>query len=441
MNLRFSYLYRSYSRLSISIFSILLFLLPTLASATIAGKSVEGIAAIVNDDIITQLELSKEIENLKRQFSQQGRPLPSDAVLRKQVLDRMVLMRLQLQMAARGNIRVNDDTLNSAIESIARQNKMDLMQFRAALESRGYDYAAYRENIRDEMIIGELQKREVNSRVHVTEQEVDDFLANQKVQGASNQEYHLEHILVTIPETANSQQIQAARKRAQAILDDLHKGTNFSQEAIAKSEGQQALKGGDLGWRKLVEIPTLFADIVPKMKVGDISGLIRSPSGFHIIHLVDKRTVHKKHIVEQTKARHILIKPTDTLSSDDARSRLQQLRQRIESGEDFAAIAAGNSDDRVSAANGGELGWINPGDMVPEFEQQMNKLKPGEISPVFRSRYGWHIVQVEARRKHDNTSNYERDQARAILRNRKLEPAVENWLRRLRDESFVEIKH
>ena len=419
---------------------MLLATIPLMASATVTGTPIEGIAAIVNEDIITRLELGDEMKDLKREFSQQGKSLPPDDVLRKQVLDRMILMRLQLQSAERGNIRVNDETLNSAVESIARQNRMDLLQFRAALESRGYDYSAYRERIRDEMIIGELQKREVNSRVNVTDQEVDDFLTNQNVQGSPNEEYRLEHILVTVPEAANAQQIQAAKKRAQAILDQIHSGADFAQVAIAKSEGQQALKGGDLGWRKLVEIPTLFADQVPTMKVGDTSGLIRSPSGFHIIHLAEKRHGKKKHIVEQTKARHILIKPTDTLSSDDARTRLEQLRQRIESGENFAAIAAANSDDRVSAANGGDLGWINPGDMVREFENEMNKLKSGEISKPFRSRFGWHIVQVEARRKHDNTKNFERNQARDILRNRKLEPAVENWLRRLRDESFVEVR-
>ena len=419
---------------------MLLATIPLMASATVTGTPIEGIAAIVNEDIITRLELGDEMKDLKREFSQQGKSLPPDDVLRKQVLDRMILMRLQLQSAERGNIRVNDETLNSAVESIARQNRMDLLQFRAALESRGYDYSAYRERIRDEMIIGELQKREVNSRVNVTDQEVDDFLTNQNVQGSPNEEYRLEHILVTVPEAANAQQIQAAKKRAQAILDQIHSGADFAQVAIAKSEGQQALKGGDLGWRKLVEIPTLFADQVPTMKVGDTSGLIRSPSGFHIIHLAEKRHGKKKHIVEQTKARHILIKATDTLSSDDARTRLEQLRQRIESGENFAAIAAANSDDRVSAANGGDLGWINPGDMVREFENEMNKLKSGEISKPFRSRFGWHIVQVEARRKHDNTKNFERNQARDILRNRKLEPAVENWLRRLRDESFVEVR-
>jgi len=418
----------------------LLTMVPGLAGATITGAPIEGIVAIVNDDIITRLELSDEMKTLKRDSLQQGMNLPPDDVLRKQVLDRMILMRLQLQTAERGNIRVNDDALNSAIESIARQNKMDLLQFRQALEARGYDFAAYRERIRDEMIIGQLQKRQVDSRVIVTEQEVDDFLANQNVQGSPNEEYRLEHILVTVPEAANAQQIQTAKQRAQGILNEIKGGADFAQVAIAQSDGQQALQGGDLGWRKLVQIPTLFANLVPAMAVGDTSDLIRSPSGFHIIHLAEKRRGQKQHIVQQTKARHILIKPNGIVTAEEVRTRLEQLKQRIESGEDFAALAAANSEDRVSAADGGELGWINPGDMVREFEEQMNKLKPGEISKPFRSRFGWHIVQVEERRKHDNTKTFERNQARDILRSRKIEPAVENWLRRLRDESFVEVR-
>jgi peptidyl-prolyl cis-trans isomerase SurA len=414
-------------------------LIPAVAGATVS-EPIEGIVAIVNDDIITRLELADEINTIKRNSRQQNMSLPGDDVLRKQVLDRMILMRLQMQTAKRGNIRVSDDALNGAIESIARQNNMDLLQFRQALEQRGYDYASYRERIRKEMTISQLQKRQVDSRVIVTEQEVDDFLANQKVQGSANDEYRLEHILVTVPEAANAEQIQAAKQRAQGILEEIKGGEDFAQVAIAQSDGQQALQGGDLGWRKLVEIPTLFADVVPTMAVGDTSDLIRSPSGFHIIHLADKRHSQNQHIVEQTKARHILIKPNNIVTTSEVRTRLEQLRQRVENGENFAALAAANSEDRVSAANGGELGWISPGDMVPEFEAQMNKLKPGEISQPFRSRFGWHIVQVEARRKHDNTKSFQRNQAREILHKRKLEPAVENWLRRLRDEAFVEVR-
>lgn len=408
--------------------------------ASIVDLRIESIAAIVNDDIITALELDKEIHNLKLELGQQGINLPGDEILKKQVLERMIIMRIQLQNATQRNIRVDDEAVNATIENIANKNNMDLLRFKEALESRGFNYTDYRERIRNEMIIGQLQKQQVNNHIIITEQEIDDFLANQALQGSDEDEYRLEHILVTVPEAANSETIQAAKQRADSILQRLKSGAEFAQLAIAESDGQQALQGGDLGWRKLVQIPTLFADTVRTMQVGDVSDLIRSPSGYHIIRVAEKRQPKKQMIIKQTKARHILILKKDTDSANEAVTRLKQLKQRIDGGESFSELASAHSDDKGSAANGGELGWVSPGMLVPEFEEKMDGLKIGEVSEPFQTRYGWHIVQVEDRRDFDNTQRFARDQAREALIKRKIEPAIENWVRRLRDESFVEVR-
>lgn len=419
---------------------ILLAIIPAVSMATLTGERIEGIAAIVNDEIITSLELEKEIRGLKADLQRQRIGIPGDDVLRRQVLDRMVIMRIQLQNAKRRNILIDDSALNSAIESIASQNKMELPEFRQALQSTGFDYADYRERIRQEMVIGQLQKREVSNRVVVTEQEIELFIANQAVQESDKEEYRLEHILVSIPEAASSEQIQKAREKALAILAEVRGGANFAQTAIAKSEGQQALSGGDLGWRKREQIPGLFADQLDGMEVGTINDLIRSPSGYHIIHLAEKRRETKQHFIEQIRARHILIKNNGVISGDEAITRLQQLKQRIESGESFSELAAAHSEDRGSAVQGGDLGWVSPGVMVREFEEQMNKLQPDQLSEPFQSRFGWHLVQVLERRNFDDTGDFQKNQARSVLLKRKTEPAVENWLRRLRDEAFVELR-
>ena len=424
----------------IAVFILLACLSAPSVMASIVDVRIESIAAIVNDDIITSLELEKEMQNLKLELGQQGMNFPSDEILKKQVLERMIIMRIQLQNAGHRNIRVDDEAVNASIENIAAKNKMDLLRFKEALESRGFNYTDYRERIRNEMIIGQLQKQQVNNTIIITEQEIDDFLANQALQGSDEDEYRLEHILVAVPEAANSEKIQAAKQRADSILQRLNSGADFAQLAIAESDGQQALQGGDLGWRKLIQIPTLFADLVRTMKVGEHTDLIRSPSGFHIIRVADKRHEKKQMIVKQTKARHILITTKGPESGNEAVTRLKQLKQRIDSGESFSELAAAHSDDKGSAARGGELGWISPGMLVPEFEEQMSNLQPGQVSEPFQTRYGWHIVQVEERRDFDNTQRFEREQAREALIKRKIEPAIENWVRRLRDESFVEVR-
>jgi len=408
-----------------------------VAAAANPRQAVDKIVAVVNDDVITRTELDNRLHAIKDQLKSQNSPLPPDPVLEKQVLDRMILASLQLQLADHNGIRVDDDTLNHTIERIAADNKLSLPEFRSVLEKEGYDFATFREDIRREILISRVQQRQVTDRIMVSEQEIDNYLANQRAQGNTGAEYHLAHILIAVPDAASAERIQAARRRAEDVLAKLRAGANFQETAIAVSDGQQALQGGDLGWRKAGELPTLFVDPVLHMKAGDISDIIRSPSGFHIIKLLEQRD-DQRHIITQTHARHILIR-TDELTGDDAaQARLNDIRQRIKDGADFAELARNYSNDTASAANGGDLGWVNPGDMVPAFEAELDKLTTGEISKPFKTGFGWHIVQVLERRRYDNTDTYIRSQARDAIRQRKTEEELQSWLARLRDDAYIE---
>ena len=397
----------------------------------------ESIAAIVNDDIISNGELVRKMSEIKDQLQQSDTPLPPDAVLRQRVLENLITQHLQLQIAQRIGIRVDDETLNRAVHNIAAQNSLSLEQFRDVLEKDGYDYTRFRESLRNDIVINRLRQRQIDNRVTVSEEEIDNFLANLKAQGATDQAYHLGHILIAVPEAAKPEQIQAARQEAEQILEKLRAGADFAQTAVSHSDDPQALQGGDLGWRKAGQLPSLFADIVVKMQPGEISNLIRSPSGFHIITLLGKRD-EQSQMITQTRARHILMRPTELISEQEIRERLLQLKQRIEAGDDFASLARSNSEDPGSAATGGDLGWIDPGTMVPEFEQQMNKLEINQISEPFKSRFGWHIVQVLERRNHDDQGKTRRARVRELIRQRKIEQETQNWLRQLRDEAYVE---
>ena len=400
-------------------------------------EPVDKIVAVVNDDVITGTELDTRLHSIKEQLKNQSSPIPPDAVLKKQVLDRMILASLQLQLADQNGIRVDDETLNRTIERIAGDNKLSLTEFRSVLEKEGYDFATFREDIRREILISRVQQRQVTDRIMVTEQEIDNFLATQRAQGNTGAEYHLAHILIAVPDASSSERIQAAHQRAEDVLKKLRAGADFQETAIAVSDGQQALQGGDLGWRKAGELPTLFVDTVTHMKTGDVSDLIRSPSGFHIIKLLEQRD-GQRHIVTQTHARHILIR-TDELTSDAAaQARLKDIKQRIQGGADFATLAQQYSNDTASANNGGDLGWVNPGEMVPNFQAQMDKLATGEISEPFKTGFGWHIVQVLDRRRHDDTDAFIRSQAREAIRQRKIEEELQSWLARLRDDAYIE---
>lgn len=419
---------------------VLLLLVSVLACRTgSAAIELDRIIAVVNDDVIMSSELAEKVRSVKEQLKEQGTQLPPSSVLQKQVLDRLILNKLQIQMAEKTGIRVDDETLNRTINNIAEENKVSLAKFREILEHDGYNYEKFREDIRNEILISRLRQRQVDNRVSVTEREIENFLSTQQHQGETDKEYRLSHILISLPESPSAQQIEETKQTAEKVLADLKSGADFAQVAATYSDSQTALEGGDLGWRKASQIPTLFADFVANMQKGDISELIRSPSGYHIIKLTDVRQGDKV-VVTQTKARHILIKTNELITDKDAKQRLEQLRLRIEGGDDFAELAKSHSNDTVSAAKGGDLGWVSPGDLVPEFEEVMNSLKPGEISEPFRTQFGWHIVQVLERRQHDSTDDVKRARAREAIRHRKIDEARDTWLRQMRDEAYVEYR-
>ncbi len=413
--------------------------LSSASSAMAAADKVDGIAAIVNDEAITQSELVAETKTVIAQLQQQKSSQPSDAVLQKQVLERLVIIHLKQQLASRNNILIDDETLNRALSSIAKQNNMSLAQLRNIIERDGFDFNLYRENIRNEILHTRLRQRYVDNRVNITSAEIDLFLKQQAKSGGSEDEYQLNHILVSIPEGAGADAIQAAKQRAQSILERLAKGEDFAQLAIAESDSQQALSGGDLGWRKLGEIPSLFASSIAEMKKGDASALIRNPSGFHIIKLNDKRG-GERHMVNQSHARHILIKTNELIDDNAALHKIEELKSRIEQGDDFATLAKAHSEDKGSAAKGGDLGWASPGQMVPAFEKVMNEIALNKVSEPFQSQFGWHILEVLERRTQDDTDQYRRNIARQQLFERKVSEEEELWLRQLRDEAYVEIR-
>lgn len=423
---------------------ILLFISLTVFPVTQAALTVDNpldkIVAVVNDDVITSLELDTEVSNIKKQFQRQNTRLPSDAILKKQILERMILQQLQLQRAKRVHIRVDDETLNRAINNIATQNKLSLGGLREALKTEGVNYPAFRENIRKEIIISQLQQRQVFNRITITKQEVETFLTNQSLKGAIKGEYNVAHILIALPEGANAEQIRMAKEKADGIIEKLNNGADFTQLAIAESDGQHALKGGDLGWRRFDALPTLFSDWLRNQQVNSVSHAIRSPGGFHIIKLLGKRTDDQQHIVQQKHLRHILISTNETTSSDQARQKLLEIRGRILSGEDFTTLAKLHSQDPGSAEKGGDLGWVEPGMMVPPFEKAYTALPVKTLSDPVKTQYGWHIIEVLGIRNFDNTDKVKREKARESIRARKTEPALQNWFRHLRDGSFIETR-
>ncbi len=421
-------------------FAILLLAAPLTSSANAPAEGVvelESIVAIVNNDVITSGELKRKTREVEERLRLNKTTPPPTETLRQQVLESLITQRLQLQLAKRMGIHVDDEVLNRAMRNIAARNNLTLEQFREVLERDGFDYLQFRESLRNDIIINRLRQRQVDNRITVSEEEIENFLANLKAQGATDQVYHFRHILIAVPEAAKPEQIQAARKKAEAVLERLRAGADFAQMAVSVSDDALALEGGDLGWRRAGQLPTLFADMAVKMQPGEVSDLIRSPSGFHIVKLEEKRD-EQSQLITQTRARHILMRPTELLSKEEVENRLRQLKQRIEAGDDFAELARSHSEDPASAAAGGDLGWIDPGTMVPEFEQQMSKLKPGEISEPFQSRFGWHIVQVLERRTHDDQGKTQRSKVRELIRQRKIEQETQNWLRQLRDEAYVE---
>jgi peptidyl-prolyl cis-trans isomerase SurA len=398
----------------------------------------DRVLAVVNSEVITRLELDDQVKLAARELTRQGTTLPDRTMLEKQLLERMITTRVMAQHARETGVRVDEQQVDRALARIAEQNKFKPDDLEQYLREEGIDIARYREDLRNDIIVARLREREVESRITVSEAEVDRFLKGQKAEGR-NDEFNLLHILVTLPEAASPEQIQSRRSRAEEALARLRKGEDFKQVSATYSDAPNALQGGDLGWRPVGRLPTIFAQALGGMKPGDVSGVLRSPAGFHIIKLAEKRALSNQVLVEQVRARHILIRLSEIVGEQEARRRLDGMRRRIVSGADFAEIAKSQSED-ASSARGGDLGWLSPGDTVPEFEQAMMALAPGEVSQPVRSPFGWHLIQVLERRKEDLTRERERQVARQSIRVRKGDEAFTDWVRQLRDRAFVEYR-
>lgn len=420
-------------------FSGLLFSLACLISSTALAvpQKVDSIIAVINDGVITTHELDVRIRDFKRQMSDSGVALPDETVLRRQVLERMIVDEVQLQLARSQGIHIDDLGLNRVLESMARNNKTTLDEMRNILQQQGVSYEMFREQTRRDLMIRELQKRMVFERIQISEQEINQFI-EQQGQSNSNEKYHLAHILIATPENASPEDIRTAFSQAEKALAHLQSGETFREVALSFSQGRQALEGGDLGWRSANELPPLFIDAAKNLNKGEVSSPLRSASGFHIIQLIDKQNA--KVVVEQTHARHILLRSDMVTSDEQILKILQSIKQRLDKGEDFAVLATEVSQDPGSKNNGGDLGWVSSGQFVPQFEKVMNSLKPRQISEPFRSPFGWHVLQVLERRQQDNTAQQLRDSAEQSLRERKADEELQLWLRRIRDEAYVEYR-
>lgn len=400
---------------------------------------IDGVVAVVNDDVITRRELDDKLAVVVRQLQKQGTPLPAPELLEKQILERMITEMLQAQFAKESGIRVDDAQLNLSLTRIAQQNNFpSLSEFRAKLESDGVDFNKFREEIRAEIISTRLREREVESKLVISDSEVDSYLANKAKMGGAEDELHLAHILVVVPEQASAEKIQEAREKAEQALAQLKGGADFAQVAAGASDAKDALKGGDLGWRSAARIPPQLLDALQGLHPGETTGVLRSSSGFHILRLIEKRSAVAQVVITQTHARHILIKTSEIVSENEAKKRLMEIKARIEAGAAFADQAKRYSQDG-SAQQGGDLDWLSPGQTVPEFEAEMNRLQPGMIG-VAQSQFGWHLIQVLERRNADISVQQQRQQARLALGTFKSDELYQDWLRQLRDRAFIEYR-
>ena len=412
--------------------------LAAVSASAAPGEPVEAdrIVAVVGSEVITGYDLRTRLDAALRQLQKQGTPLPPQDVLERQLLERLIMERVQLQYARESGMRVDDVQLDQAIGRIAANNKMSPQMFRLALEGDGIPYAAFREEIRSEMLMVRLREREVDGKLVISDSEIDNYLAEQKVAGGG-EEYQIAHILLRAPESASPEQLKKLRLRGEEALKRARAGENFSVLTAAYSDAQDALQGGSFGWRTLDRLPALYAEAAAALKAGETSELLRSAAGFHIVKLVAKRGGAAPASVRQTRARHILVRINEVVSADDARHKLEVVRERIVNGVDFAEQARLYSQDG-SGPKGGELGWLNPGDTVQEFERAMDALAPGEVSPIVQSPFGMHLIQVMERRERDVSDERQRMNARQTLRERKLDESYQDWLRQLRDRTYVE---
>ena len=412
---------------------------PSRPVSTARIVPLDRVIAVVNDEALTQFDLNEQKRIVTQQMKAQNVPPPPNDVLEKQLLERLITDRALLQLAKETGVRVDDVQVERTLQRVAQDNKLSADEFRKAVEREGITFAKYREDMRKEMAVQRLRDREVDSKIVVSDAEVDNFLATLAAQTGGETEYQIAHVLVIVPEQASPEQIDAKRRRAEEALKQINGGADFGQVAAGFSDAPDALKGGDMGWRAPARLPSVFAEPVRGMKRGEVSGLLRSASGFHIVKLLDVRSRNQPTVVEQTRARHVLIKVNEITSESEAKVKIDRIKDRLDSGAKFEDQAKLNSED-ASSAKGGDLGWISPGDTVPEFEQAMAKLKPGEISAPVRSQFGWHVIQVTERRTQDVTAERQREQARQAMRQRKSEEAFQDWVRQVRDRAYVEFK-
>lgn len=410
---------------------------PTAASRV---QLVDRVVAVVNDEVITRYDLSEQKRAVSAQLKRQGVTMPPEAELDAQVLERFINEKVQLQYARENGLRADDETVNASLQRIAADNKMSMQQFSAALRADGVTVEKFRDELKNEIVLNRLREREVESRVVVTDSEIDTYLSLAKLQGANQTEYQLAHILILVPEQATPDQIETRKKRAEEAAKQLKAGTPFGQVAAVFSDSNEAVQGGALGWRQADRLPALYSTAAATMKNGEVSDVLRSANGFHILRLIDKRAGgDQKAVVEQNKARHILVRVNDLVGEAEAKAKIERLKDRISTGAKFEEVAKTGSEDG-SAPKGGELGWVSPGDTVAEFEAAMTKAAVNTVVGPVRTQFGFHLIEVMERRSQDVTAERTRQSARVALRDRKADEAYQTWLRELRDRATVEIK-
>ena len=400
---------------------------------------VDRIVAVVNTEVITQNELQQQVEASIDALRRGGTPVPAREALERQVLDRIITERVQLQFAKETATYIDELDLDRTISRIAEANNLALPEFRSRLEADGTPFAKFREELRKEILITRIREREVDSKINIADSEIDNFLNEQKDTTESLGEFRLGHILVRVPEQASPDQVERARARAQEVISKMAQGGDFAQLAATYSDAPDGLKGGDIGWRPHDRLPELFAEAVVKMGVGDVSGVLRSPAGFHVLRVIERRGGSAPMLAEQSHIRHILVRTSELTSEDEAKRKLTVLRERIVNGTDFAELARLQSDDS-SAGRGGDLGWISPGDTLPEFERAFQSLKLMEVSVPVKTQFGWHLIQVLERRTSDVSSDRKRLEARKTLRDRRSDEAYQDWLRQMRDRAYIEYR-
>lgn len=419
---------------------VLLFLLSASLLARADVIPLDKVAVVVDDSVILKSEITKRLDDVRFQFSQRGAALPPEDVLRKQVVEQLILENLQLNLATRAGIRIDDKEVNASLAEIARQNGMDLAAFQQKLDATpGGSYGEIREQVKRELVITRLRTRRMQDRIRITDQDAQNFLRSPGGQAELATEYRLGHILFALPGEATPKDIAAAEARVQKARAELAAGKDFAQVAATWSAAETALKGGDLGWRKAAQLPELFTASAEKMQVNEVAGPFRTPGGLHLIKLVDRRGVDDVK-VPQWQVRHILIKPNEILSTEDARQKIEDIRARLEKGASFAELALTYSEDPGSARQGGDLGWVSAGDMVPEFDAMMRKTPVNQVSDIFQSSFGWHILTVTGSRQQDMSDRYRNNIARQALYTRQYDDELASWLRELRNDAFVEVR-